>query len=203
MKVKYIKIRIFNNAINVAILLTLLINMDLCLSISNIFTSNNKNRDSRASILSNDNSKSGTSVKASKVYFLVDPSKFWSINDINTQVMTKPPTNEPEYIVVNAPSIGIESLIFIKIRNKTGKHIYSNKVTSYISYSLECTELGKNQGWILKKSNIDIAFGFPLVGTSVSMNNCQDGPYPHKIEDWFNSVNVKIKDMAVSQLWFS
>ncbi|KAH8740940.1 hypothetical protein FG386_002486 [Cryptosporidium ryanae] len=190
-------------AVKTALLCALLINLNFCLSISNIFNLNNKVKYSKFAILVDVNSTSETNIKASKAYFLVESSKFWSLNNTNTQVMTKSPTNEPDYIVVNAPSIGIEGLVFIKIKNKYDKHIYSNKVSSFIFYTLECTKLGKNQGWILKKSNVDIAFGFPLDETVASTNYCLDNSHPHQVSKWFNSVNFQIKDMAISQLWFS
>ncbi|KAH8581657.1 uncharacterized protein ELE39_001787 [Cryptosporidium sp. chipmunk genotype I] len=138
----------------------------------------------------------------SKAYFLVDPSYFWSLNS-TTQVETKAPFSESEFLVINAPSIGIEELIFIKNRKEDGTIYYSHKSYSFQTYTLECINIGRTEGWVLKQPASEIAYGFVINNESVGINDCKMAIMPYKSEKWYNSLNQQIKDMLVTQIWIS
>ncbi|EAK88723.1 hypothetical protein [Cryptosporidium parvum Iowa II] len=139
---------------------------------------------------------------ASKAYFLVDPNYFWSL-DATTQVETKAPLSESEFLVVNAPSIGIEELIFIKNRKKDGEIFYSHESNSFLTYTLECINIGKTGGWVLKQPSSEIAYGFAINNGNEESENCKRALMPYKLEKWYNSLNQQIKDMLVTQIWIS
>ncbi|KAK9174036.1 hypothetical protein CmeUKMEL1_17035 [Cryptosporidium meleagridis] len=139
---------------------------------------------------------------ASKAYFLVDPNYFWSLN-ATTQVETKAPFSESEFLVINAPSIGIEELIFIKNRKEDGEIFYSHKSNSFLTYTLECTNIGRTKGWVLKQPSSEIAYGFTINNGNGELENCKKEQMPYKLEKWYNSLNQQIKDMLVTQIWIS
>lgn len=139
---------------------------------------------------------------ASKAYFFVDPSYFWSINS-TTQVETKAPLSESEFLVINAPSIKIEELIFIKGRKENGSIYYLHKSSSFLTYTLECTNIGRTEGWILRQPASDIAYGFAINDENGGSENCKRTVMPYKLKKWYNSLNQQIKDMLVTQVWIS
>ncbi|KAF7457996.1 hypothetical protein HWI79_1562 [Cryptosporidium felis] len=139
---------------------------------------------------------------ASKAYFLVDPSYFWSL-DTKTQISTRAPPSEAEFLVVNAPSIGIERLIFIKDKKEDGSTVYSHRAFTYLTYAFICTSIGRTQGWVLRQPASDIAFGFTLNNENEISSNCQGISPPYQVKKWFNSLNQEIKDMLVSYIWIS
>ncbi|KAJ1606523.1 signal peptide containing protein [Cryptosporidium canis] len=139
---------------------------------------------------------------ASKEYFLLDPAKFWSHNS-TTQVETKAPISRSEFLVVNAPSIGIEELIFIKNEKDDGTVFYSHKLHSFLTYTLECTKIGRVEGWVLRQPASDIAYGFLINSEDQILNNCKRSLMPYELEKWYNSLNQQIRDMFVTQIWIT
>lgn len=138
----------------------------------------------------------------SKAYFLVDPSHFWSINS-TTRVETRAPVSESEFLVINAPSIGIEEFVFIKNKKDDGTIYYSHKSYSFLTYTLECTNVGRVQGWVLRQPASDIAYGFSINDENGVLFDCKRSPMPYTLEKWYNSLNQQIKDMLVTQIWIS
>lgn len=155
-----------------------------------------------SSILSRKGRDELNGLLASKAYFLVDPSYFWSINS-TTQIETKAPVSESDFLVVNAPSVGIEELVFIKNRKDDGTIYYSHKSYSFLTYTLECTNVGRVEGWVLRQPASDIAYGFSINGENGVLGDCKRQLLPYKLEKWYNSLNQQIKDMLVTQIWIS
>ncbi|OII71856.1 uncharacterized protein cubi_00664 [Cryptosporidium ubiquitum] len=141
-------------------------------------------------------------ISASKAYFFVDPIYFWSLNS-TTQVETKAPPSESEFLVINAPSIGIEELVFIRNMKENGEIYYSHKSNSFLTYTLECTNIGKTEGWVLRQPASDIAYGFAINDQNGNSNDCKRTEMPYKLKKWYNSLNQQIKDMFVTQVWIS